>query len=135
MSNRRLCCLQTTLLGPATSFYKRHFLQHHFCNAILVHKIILIFHFGQNHRHRPHSCPCRQQQVVGQILFLETLIVVKLVVITKFLNVLLRPKRGHVNITIFHILTDWSLSGKMVFRYLTSSAMLKASLTVFPLKV
>ena len=36
-------------------------LQRHFCNIILIHRIILIFRFGQNHRHRPHSCPCRQQ--------------------------------------------------------------------------
>ena len=36
-------------------------LQHHFCNVILIHRIILIFRFSQNHRHRPHSCPCRQQ--------------------------------------------------------------------------
>ena len=31
------------------------FLQHHFCNVILIRRIILIFRFGQNHRHRPHS--------------------------------------------------------------------------------
>ena len=37
------------------------FLQRHFCNIILIRRIIRIFHFGQNHR--PHSCPCRQQQV------------------------------------------------------------------------
>ena len=45
----------------ATSFLQRHILQHHFCNVILIGRIILIFRFGQNHRHRPHSCPCRQQ--------------------------------------------------------------------------
>ena len=38
----------------------RSFLQCHFCNVILIRRIILIFCFGQNHRHRPHSCPCRQ---------------------------------------------------------------------------
>ena len=39
------------------------FLQRHFCNVILIRRIILIFRFGQNHWHRPHSCPCRQQLV------------------------------------------------------------------------
>ena len=39
------------------------FLQHHFCNVILIRRIILICRFGQNHRHRPHSCPCRQQKL------------------------------------------------------------------------
>ena len=37
------------------------FLRRHFCNVILIRRIILVFRFGQNHRHRPHSCPCRQQ--------------------------------------------------------------------------
>ena len=65
MGNWRLCHLQTTLLGPVTSFcnitFAVSFLQCHFCNVILIHRIILIFHFSQNHRHRPCGCPCRQQ--------------------------------------------------------------------------
>ena len=38
------------------------FLQRQFFNVILIRRIILIFRFGHIHRHRPHSCPCRQQQ-------------------------------------------------------------------------
>ena len=50
----------------AMSFLQHHFcnvifaaslLQHHFCNVILIRRIILIFRFGQKHRHTPHSCP------------------------------------------------------------------------------
>ena len=41
--------------------FAKSFLQCHFCNVILIRRIILIFRFSQNHRHRPHSCPCRQQ--------------------------------------------------------------------------
>ena len=43
------------------AIFARSFLQCHFCNVILICRIILIFRFGQNHRHRTHSCPCRQQ--------------------------------------------------------------------------
>ena len=48
------------LLGLLCHF-AMSFSQHHFCNIILIRRIILIFRFGQIHRHRPHSCPCRQQ--------------------------------------------------------------------------
>ena len=37
----------------------RHFAK--WPNVALILRIILIFPLGQNHRHRPHSCHCRQQ--------------------------------------------------------------------------
>ena len=48
------------------------FLQCHFCNVILIHRIILIFRFGQNHRHRPHSCP-QNQNLKQNVLLLNCL--------------------------------------------------------------
>ena len=62
------------MLGLApTSFFCNvifavSFLQYHFCKVILIRRIILIFRFGQNHRHRPHSCPCKQQKCASPAL-------------------------------------------------------------------
>ena len=39
----------------------------HFCNVILIRRIIFIFPLGQNHRHRPHSFPCRRQLAIHMI--------------------------------------------------------------------
>ena len=48
------------LLGPYV-ILQNNVMTRHLCNVILIRRIILIFSFGQNHKHRPHSCPCRQQ--------------------------------------------------------------------------
>ena len=46
-------------------------LQHHICNVISIHRIILICCFSQNHRHRPHSCPWRQQKCLQKYWKIE----------------------------------------------------------------
>ena len=59
------CDIVRSFLQPHffSVIFATSFLQHHFCNVILIRRIILIFCFGQNHSHRPYSCPCRQQPV------------------------------------------------------------------------
>ena len=65
--------MPSALLANASLGLLRHFATSFcsviFCNVILIPRIILIFRFGQNHRHRPHNCACRQQWLDITLIF------------------------------------------------------------------